>query len=263
MISHNFNQLCDGCHIRIIDFCHMRKLVIGDIHAGLQALIQVLDRAGVTDEDQLIFLGDYVDGWSEAVETVNYLINLKSTHNCILLKGNHDQLCGDWLVSEKEHPLWLRSGGEATIKSYEGIDKGIRIRHLEFFNGLLDYYLDDEGRLFLHAGFTNQRGVGYEYFPKAYYWDRTLWELALALDPALKPDEVLYPKRLRHYKEIYIGHTPVSRIGKSEPHLAANVWNMDTGAGFSGPLSVMDVESKEIWQSDPVNTLYPNESGRN
>ena len=39
----------------------MRTLVIGDIHGGLKALEQVLERANVTPEDKLIFLGDYVD----------------------------------------------------------------------------------------------------------------------------------------------------------------------------------------------------------
>ena len=43
----------------------MKTFVIGDIHGGLRALTQVLDRAQVTLNDQLIFLGDYVDGWSE------------------------------------------------------------------------------------------------------------------------------------------------------------------------------------------------------
>jgi serine/threonine protein phosphatase 1 len=44
-----------------------RNLVIGDIHSGLKAVEQVLKRAEITPEDRLIFLGDYVDGWSEAV----------------------------------------------------------------------------------------------------------------------------------------------------------------------------------------------------
>jgi serine/threonine protein phosphatase 1 len=39
-----------------------RKLVIGDIHGGLRALHQIMDRAKVTTDDTLIFLGDYVDG---------------------------------------------------------------------------------------------------------------------------------------------------------------------------------------------------------
>ena len=40
-----------------------RTLVVGDIHGGLKALEQALERANVTDKDKLIFLGDYVDGW--------------------------------------------------------------------------------------------------------------------------------------------------------------------------------------------------------
>ena len=38
-----------------------RKLVIGDIHGGLRALHQIMDRAKVTTDDTLISLGDYVD----------------------------------------------------------------------------------------------------------------------------------------------------------------------------------------------------------
>jgi len=35
-----------------------------------------------------------------------------------------------------------------------------------------------------------------------------------------------------------------------------NVWIMDTGGGYEGVLSLMDVESKEIFQSDKVSELY-------
>lgn len=44
----------------------MKTIAIGDIHGGLKALIQVLNKVEVKDEDQLIFVGDYVDGWSES-----------------------------------------------------------------------------------------------------------------------------------------------------------------------------------------------------
>ncbi len=54
-----------------------RTLVIGDIHGGLKALIQVLDRAKVTKTDVLIFLGDYVDGWSESPQVLDFLILCK------------------------------------------------------------------------------------------------------------------------------------------------------------------------------------------
>ncbi|MEX0290185.1 MAG: metallophosphoesterase family protein [Flavobacteriaceae bacterium] len=240
-----------------------RTLVVGDIHGGLKALRQVLDKVEPQKDDLLIFLGDYVDGWSEAVETVDFLLGLSKVHNCILLRGNHDQLCHDWLTTWKDNPMWFQHGGEVTMDGYLGVEESHRKEHIKFFADLKDYYLDAQNRLFLHAGFTNIKGVNYEYFSKMFYWDRTLWEQALSLDPGLKESDPRFPKRLAHYKEIYIGHTPVTRIGKTVPVRAVNVWNVDTGAAFKGPLSVIDIDSKEVWQSDPVHTLYPGEKGRN
>jgi len=36
---------------------------------------------------------------------------------------------------------------------------------------------------------------------------------------------------------------------------------MDTGAGWSGKLTIMDIDTNEFWQSDVVKDLYP-EGGR-
>ncbi|CAM3446355.1 metallophosphoesterase family protein [Zobellia roscoffensis] len=241
----------------------MRTLVIGDIHSGLRGLKQVLERAKVTSDDKLIFLGDYVDGWSQAAETVNFLIALKQTHNCTFVRGNHDELCLEWLRDGKDNPLWLQHGGGATLASYEQTDDETKKNHVLFYQSLENYYLDADNRLFLHAGFTNLKGIDHEYFKETFYWDRTLWELARSLNPDLKKTESDYPKRLTQYKEIFIGHTPITKTGVAEPKQAANVWNVDTGAAFKGPLSMLDVDTKMVWQSDPVHTLYPNEPGRN
>ncbi|MDO6854404.1 metallophosphoesterase family protein [Cellulophaga lytica] len=241
----------------------MRKLVIGDIHSGLKALEQLLQKAAVTTNDHLIFLGDYVDGWSDAVETINYLIALNKTHNCTFIRGNHDELCLNWLKTDEHNDTWVLHGGQATQTSYLGIDNTTKKEHIAFLENLENYYLDEENRLFLHAGFTNLKGVDFEYFEKTFYWDRTLWELALAVDRALAKEDKKYPPRLLKYNEIYIGHTPVTRIGKTVPQNAANVYNIDTGAAFKGPLSMLNVDTKEVWQSDPVTTFYPTEKGRN
>lgn len=40
-----------------------------------------------------------------------------------------------------------------------------------------------------------------------------------------------------------------------------NVWNIDTGAAFTGKPTVMDVETKQFWQSDRIKSLYPGEMG--
>jgi serine/threonine protein phosphatase 1 len=241
----------------------MRTLIIGDIHGGLRALHQIMERAKVTPSDTLIFLGDYVDGWSQSPQVIDYLIKLQTNHNCVFIRGNHDELLLEWLNKTKDNPLWYKHGGESTVLAYANVSEESVKKHVEFLQSLENYYLDEENRLFIHAGFTNVNGVDYEYFPKLFYWDRTLWETALAMDKTLQMEDLYYPKRLTLYKEIYIGHTPVSRIDKATPVKMANVWNIDTSAAFEGPLTIMDVNTKEFWQSEPLHHLYPNEKGRN
>ena len=68
---------------------------------------------------------------------------------------------------------------------------------------------------------------------------------------------------MKLYNEIYIGHTPTTRLGTDKPLIFNGVANVDTGAGFKGRLTVMDIETKEYWQSEPVYKLYPEEQGRN
>ena len=243
-----------------------RKLVIGDIHGGLKAIHQVLERANVTQKDILIFLGDYVDGWSESPAVLDFLIALQKKQPCIFIRGNHDELLLDWLLGNNENideKLWFQHGGEATVKSYQNINSVTKEKHIDFLKSLEDYYLDNENRLFIHAGFTNMKGVEHEYFKPLFYWDRTLWETALALDPSLSKEAISYPNRLKIYKEIYIGHTPVTKINETIPVNKACVWNVDTGAAFKGKLTIMDVDTKEFWQSDSLPELYPNEKGRN
>ena len=102
-----------------------------------------------------------------------------------------------------------------------------------------------------------------QFFFFLFYWDRTLWETALALDPSLSKEAISYPNRLNIYKEIYIGHTPVTKINQTVPVNKACVWNVDTGAAFKGKLTIMDIATKEFWQSYSLPELYPNEKGRN
>ncbi|MDI1254865.1 MAG: metallophosphoesterase family protein [Flavobacterium sp.] len=243
-----------------------RTLVIGDVHGGLRALEQVLQRAGVNENDLLIFLGDYVDGWSQSPQVLDFLIALHTTHNCIFIRGNHDELLLQWLLESNkdfDETLWFKHGGEATVNAYKNVTPETKKLHIAFLESLQNYYIDDQNRLFVHAGFTNMNGVKDEYFPKMFYWERTLWETALALDENMPTDNLLYPKRFTLYTEIFIGHTPVSRIGKTVPVQKANVINVDTGAAFKGPLTVMDADSKSYWQSDFLPDLYPGEKGRN
>ncbi len=239
-----------------------RTLVIGDIHGGLRALQQVFERAAVSAKDILIFLGDYVDGWSESAQVMNFLLELTTQQSCVFIKGNHDVWCEEWLRNGHKDETWLAHGGAETLQSYEGMNSNQKTAHLELFEQMPFYFIDDKQRLFIHAGFTSMHGPQKEFQSPVFSWDRTLWETALALDKNIEMNSAFYPKRLRLFEEIYIGHTPTLYYEKMEPMHAANVWNLDTGAAFQGKLSMLDVDTKEIWQSDEVPELYPNEKGR-
>lgn len=240
-----------------------RTFAIGDIHGAFRALQQVIERIQPTANDRLIFLGDYVDGWSESAETIAYLMELDRRYTCIFLRGNHDAWCESWLGGEPPLDLWLQHGGRATVASYEKLPAEARKEHLAFFHRMRQFYVDEHNRLYIHAGFASMHGPQFERYQYNYMWDRTLWETALALDPRLKPNDARYPRRLRLYDEIFIGHTPTINYGEFDPMHAGNVWNIDTGAGFNGKLTALDLRTKTFIQSDTVQYLYPGEKGRN
>lgn len=240
-----------------------RTLVVGDIHGGLRALNQVFATAEVSPDDTLIFLGDYVDGWSESAQVIDYLIELSATNSCIFIKGNHDIWCEKWLRTQEIHESWYVHGGKETMESYHNHTDEDKILHLNFLESMPYYYIDDSNRLFIHAGFTSMHGPQKEFHDSNFSWDRTLWETALAMDKHLQKHSELFPKRLLLFSEIYIGHTPTLNYNISTPMNKANVWNVDTGAAFYGKLSVMDIDTKKYWQSEGLPSLYPNEKGRN
>ena len=247
----------------------MRTIAIGDIHGGYKALLQLTERIDLKDDDQLIFLGDYVDGWSESFEVIDFLISLsrKRKQNNqvapIYLRGNHGELVVDNLQATIPSEMWLFHGGQSTVDSYKNRSKNELELHFNFLRNELHNFYELDGNGFFHAGFHNLKGPHHEYYANITYWDRTLWELALALDPNLERDNDRYPGRLKIYNEVYIGHTPTDRLGSHQPINAACVWNIDTAAAYKGPLTAICVETKEVWQSEPVHTFYPDENGRN
>jgi len=194
---------------------------------------------------------------------IDFLIALSKKQNCFFIKGNHDDLLLNYLKTNSYSEEWFIHGGKSTVDAYKKVTAQTKQKHITFLEELQPYYLDNKNRLFIHAGFTNLKGIEFEFFKPLFYWDRTLWEMALSLDENIPFESELYPNRLKIYSEIYIGHTPTTKINQTIPINKACVWNIDTGAAFTGPLTILDINSKEYWQSEPLPFLYPNENGRN
>ncbi|MFT4061557.1 MAG: metallophosphoesterase family protein [Edaphocola sp.] len=234
---------------------------IGDIHGAAGALEQLLRRMPLQENDTLIFLGDYVDGWPQSAQVLETLIRLKKKFDCIFLKGNHDLWCQKWLEGAPPNQTWLLHGGIATVDSYDNFADEAKQNHLDLLKSMEYFYVDENNRLFIHAGFKSEEGPMYEGFEHNATWDRTLWELALKAEKKQQKTPS-FPGRLSLFHEIYIGHTPTLGLHKMVPANACNVWNIDTGAAFYGPLSAINVGTKAIYQSDIVQLLYPGEIGR-
>ncbi len=233
-----------------------RILITTDNHGALKAVKQVLERCNFNpNEDLLINLGDVVDRGTESAELVQFYIELSEEclYKPLFIKGNHDDYCQKWLKSGEINMEWLMNGGTETIDSYIRTNYLNSEEHLNFFNEMFDFYIDTKNRGYVHAGFTSHNGLGHDN-PNTYYWDRTLWELAL-----LNNENKELSKEMRIYeshKEIFIGHTPTLNWDETEPMNKYNIWNLDTGAGFGGKITILDVASKEFWQSDTVEDLY-------
>lgn len=65
-----------------------RTLVIGDIHGCLDELRALLDKAALTDDDEVIALGDVVDRGPDSAGVVRLL---QSTPRARSVRGNHEQ----------------------------------------------------------------------------------------------------------------------------------------------------------------------------
>lgn len=227
----------------------MRRFVIGDIHGGYKALMQCLERANFDyAQDHLISLGDVCDGWPETCECIEELLKIK---NLVFIQGNHDFWSLNWALSGKIDYAWFSQGGEGTINSYPS---GMPPNHIQFLEEAHLYH-ELDNKLFVHAGILPHKPLS-EQSADIFLWDRSLFS------EAMKRHEEGQKETLTSYDEIYIGHTPIHRYGYLSPLQCGEIWMMDTGAAWEGTLSMMDIDTKETYVSDVVQTLYPVGMGR-
>ena len=221
----------------------MRTFVIGDIHGAFKAFINCLEQAVFNyEKDRLICLGDVCDRGPEVNKVFDELLKIK---NLVYILGNHDLWAIEWAESGILPDVWLFQGGSDTVNSYTD---GMPETHLEFLKKAHHYYLD-KNKLFVHGGIHT--GVPIEEQDKEFFlWDRSLVSEAMYR----KSRDDISP--VTGFDEIFVGHTPTHNFGSTSPIKACEVWLMDTGAGWGGLLSLMNVDTKEIFQSEVTESFY-------
>ena len=140
----------------------MARWIIPDIHGcarTLNALLKNMLKA--TRDDELFFLGDYIDRGPASKEVLDTLMDLQEGGwNIHCLKGNHEDYCvRTWEADQERHlfkpdvqKLWENVGAKETYKSF-GVKRPREIpeRYIEWMRNL-QYYFEIENYILVHAG---------------------------------------------------------------------------------------------------------------
>jgi serine/threonine protein phosphatase 1 len=209
---------------------HGRTLAIGDVHGHVAALRALVDLVQPAANDTLVLLGDYIDQGPDSRGVLEFLLSLEGQCRLAALMGNHEELL---LAARRQARLrsqWLDAGfgGQATLDSYNAEDlSAIDEAHVALLERLARFH-ETDSHFFIHANYAaNWRLSDHD--------SRTaLWRF---LDDLPGP----------HYsgKTAIVGHTP-QMSGRILDH--GYLKCIDTGCGYGGCLTALDVDSDRLWQ---------------
>lgn len=232
----------------------MRTYAIGDIHGQLALLQQAHDRiaqdrrATGDAAAPAVHIGDLVDRGPDSRGVVEYLrTGIAAGQPWVVLKGNHDRMFAGYLSAIGWHDPGLRLdlsylnpriGGAATLASYgvrSPADRPLAPVHAEavaavpenhraFLEGLPAHYRRGDV-LFVHAGI--RPGVGLA--------DQTETDLVW-----IRKDFLDDPRD--HGALVVHGHTALDA-----PRHYGNRVNIDSSAGYGGPLTAIVIEGRDVW----------------
>ena len=210
--------------------------VISDIHGSFKMLEKLLTKWR-RDEQQLVFLGDYINRGEESLPVLQLVKQLVDEHHAIALKGNHEAMFLEWLhVPERRTQMFINIGGIATIQSLktfvlernltiEQLVASIRDEHghiIDWIESLPLYYRWDK-YFFAHAGINS-----YVEQPEDSLEEDLLW---------IRDEFTQFPHRAA--ETIVFGHTPTTNLNDD---MSSQVWispctkkiGIDGGASYLG-----------------------------
>lgn len=233
----------------------MRTFVIGDIHGCNKALLECLEAVNFDyNEDRLISIGDLTDRGLESFYVAETLIKIK---NKILIQGNHDIWFKDFLLFQRirefyQYNAWTSQGGHETINSYivhGGMNAATgdfkrKKEHQQLYASQVPYHYEN-GICFVHGGLDRKYFIK-DQDPVSLAWDREFFQQAMSCTGSQRLSNV------DMFRMFFVGHTPTQHWRKEKPLFRGGVWNIDTGAGKGGYLTIMNLQTQEYHQvKDP------------
>ncbi|MCP4380463.1 MAG: serine/threonine protein phosphatase [Hyphomicrobiales bacterium] len=223
----------------------MRIYAIGDVH-GCDTMLVDAHRAIADDltsrpvkDHRIVHLGDYVDRGPASAAVIQRLADrVRSDPRTICLRGNHDTWLLDFLTDPHTNGRpWLTYGGAETMLSYgvNGASPNASARQLDRLSTRLSEQLPDADRSFLQACPLTTRFGDFFFCHAGIRPGVSLEEQAE--DDLIWIREPFLSDRRDHGVVVVHGHTPVA-----QPDARVNRINIDTGAVFGGPMTVLALE---------------------
>jgi serine/threonine protein phosphatase 1 len=208
----------------------MRRFAIGDVHGCAKALRSLIEAIDPQADDELVFMGDYVDRGPDSKDVVDQIIELSERCRVIALRGNHEIMLLSVALCGMNDVVWINNGGRATVTSYGGCLSKIPARHLEFLQRLRPYY-ETTDAIFVHACYQPLLDM-HEQDELTNYWTH--------LPHAL-------PLPHRSGKRVFVGHTPQ---GSGNVLDAGYLVCLDTYCFGGKYLTAFNVNTDEVIQTD-------------
>ena len=97
-----------------------RSFAIGDIHGCAKTLRKMLlEEIRIQKQDRIYCLGDFVDRGRDSKGVIDFILEMREKGFKIhTLRGNHEQMMMDSAGSMENFMLWIKNGGDATLKSF-------------------------------------------------------------------------------------------------------------------------------------------------
>jgi serine/threonine protein phosphatase 1 len=141
-----------------------RRLVIGDIHGCLKTLQSLLEKKiMLSREDEVYFVGDYIDRGPDSKGVLDYLIELiENGYQTVFIRGNHEEMLIESFSGEMYFHPWIYNGGGATLDSFGltqeeylalPVDQKLPSKYMEFLSHTT-YYVELDKTFIVHAGFN-------------------------------------------------------------------------------------------------------------
>jgi serine/threonine protein phosphatase 1 len=98
-----------------------RTIVTGDIHGCATALKTIIEAIQPTEQDTLVFLGDYIDRGPDSRGVVEQVVALAERCTVVPLLGNHEEMLLAALEGgQSEVRYWRKFGGDVALASTGG-----------------------------------------------------------------------------------------------------------------------------------------------